>query len=78
MKRAYSKPFTKKVEFSYESQVVAASNPFLGNVANPDNSGRCQQLTGDCNILWNASYGTATFNLNTCWKKPFMSNDCSE
>lgn len=78
MKKVYDKPFAQKVEFSYENQIVVASNNFVGDVSNPDNSGKCQQLSSSCNILWKASYGTSTYNLDTCWVNPFMGSSCSE
>lgn len=66
MKKMYEKPFAKKVAFSYEDQVVAASGNYEGNVNNRDNTGSCQFTASDCNYFWNS----VSRSMNDCTTNP--------
>lgn len=64
MKRAYNKPYARKVEFSYEDQVVVASGYHSGGISNRDDTKTCQ-FWGACNVYWNVA-STSTYSLNDC------------
>lgn len=60
MKREYKKPNAKVIDFSYDDQVVADSNPPpLGSEARPDNDYYCQYKKEElhCMIMVSNSIG---------------------
>ena len=71
MKKMYEKPFAKKVAFSYEDQVVAASGDYQGGEKNKDNTQKCQFQVDACNRFWTpAAASVAMFSLTDCDENP--------
>lgn len=64
MKKTYTTPKVRYIDFTYDEQVTAASN---GNVAlhgDPAQIGRCQQSSEtSCKVFWNDSYGDGVCQL---------------
>lgn len=72
MRKSYSKPMAKKVEFSYQDKVVANSpGTGQGNVLNDDNNPLCQFHVEGCTRFWTVKISnTSLFALDTCQENP--------
>jgi len=65
MKRAYKAPKAVLIDFTYDEQVVAASEN-VATYGDPQVIGRCQQSSASsCMVFWNSDYGDA------CKMEPF-------
>lgn len=64
MKRAYQKPCIRKVDYNFQEQVTATSNPIGTKVqASPDLE-LCTHGNGDCFAVYNLS--SLTRGINNC------------
>lgn len=52
MKKTYRSPIAKKIDYTYEENVVAKSYP-ISNYADPWEGGRCTYGDGSCSVMFN-------------------------
>ena len=65
MKKSYSKPAARKIEFSYTNQVMAQSYP-ISNYADPWMADKCTYGDGNCSLVYNKPSGVMTAGLDDC------------
>lgn len=69
MKRAYKAPKAVLIDFTYDEQVVAASENYA-TYGDPQQIGRCQQSSpASCVVFWNDNYP------GMCQQQPYSLRD---
>lgn len=63
MKKKYSRPMARKVDYVFQEQIAASSYP-LNNYADPWNGDACTWGNGECSLIYNVA--TTSRGLNDC------------
>lgn len=54
MKKAYSRPMARKVDYAFTEQIAASSYP-LSNYADPWEGGKCTYGDSNCSLVYNVA-----------------------
>ena len=66
MKKSYSKPAARKIEFSYTNQVMAQSGQ-VADWGDPWDIKKCTwQIDSNCSVIFNKPSGVMTLGLDDC------------